>query len=383
MAMILQFLDTEYLGNTLRQYAWLLAIFLFVIIFNKYISSLISKLLFQLLRKTRFRHQGKLFLKLMLQPLEFYLILHTLFIGFHTLHTPAYFENEFMNVSVQEYMEGLYHLLFILCTGWLLSRFTDFIITVMNEKALLTPDPSDDQVVAFLKDVFKVFVWSTVLLAILAFVFHVNITSLVAGAGIAGLAIAFAAQETLQNIFGAISIFTEKPFVVGELVEVAGIIGTVDKVGFRSTRITSLDRAYLTIPNKNIVAGNINNLSRRTSRKVQFLLGLEYGTPPAVIETIVQEIRKYTTGHPRMNEPSVVNFYQFGPSSLDIWVEYYLEYIGWDKFMPLRQEIMMRIMDIVLENGGSFAFPSQTLYLKNEATESKSISSNQQEEEGV
>ncbi len=364
MATILTFMDTEIWGNTLRQYAWLLGVILVVIIFNKYISNFISRLLFQLLKRSRFKHSGQLFLKLLLQPLEFILVLHTIYIGFQMLDAPEFFQFKFIGATLHQYAYGLYTLLFIVSTGWLFSRFADFIITVMNEKAQLTPDPSDDQVVSFLKDVFKVVIWTTVVLCVLAFVFHVNVTSLVAGAGIAGIAIAFAAQETLQNIFGSISLFAEKPFLVGDLVELDGITGTVDKVGFRSTRLRALDKSFQTIPNRNIVSNRIINLSRRTSRRVQFLLGLEYGTKAEAITAIVSEIDAYTTQHPVTNEPSVVHFYGFGASSLDIWVEIYFEYLEWDDFLRKRQEIMLGIMDIVEKHGGSFAFPSQTLYMR-------------------
>ncbi|KRP09111.1 MAG: hypothetical protein ABR94_07965, partial [Sphingobacteriales bacterium BACL12 MAG-120802-bin5] len=357
-------LDNEFLNNTIRQYLWLGGVLLVVVIFNKYLSSFISRILFQLLKWTRFGEHGKLFLKLTLRPLEAYLILHTLYIGFSFLDAPDFMSVTFLGVTLLEYVQGIYQLLFIINTGWLFSRIADFIITVMNEKALLTPDPTDDQVIGFLKDVLRVVIWTTVVLCILGFVFHVNVTSIVAGAGIAGVAIAFAAQETLQNIFGSISLFSEKPFIVGELVEVDGIIGTVDKVGFRSTRVRALDKSYMTIPNKNIVNNRINNLTNRTARRVQFLLGVEYGTSTETIETIVDEIRSYLESHPAVLDQPVVQFFEFGPSSLNIWIEYFIHLMEWVPYLAARQEIMLQLMRIVQDNGASFAFPSQTVYVR-------------------
>ena len=357
-------LDNEFLNNTIRQYLWLGGVLLVVVIFNKYLSSFISRILFQLLKWTRFGEHGKLFLKLTLRTLEAYLILHTLYIGFSFLDAPDFMSVTFLGVTLLEYVQGIYQLLFIINTGWLFSRIADFIITVMNEKALLTPDPTDDQVIGFLKDVLRVVIWTTVVLCILGFVFHINVTSIVAGAGIAGVAIAFAAQETLQNIFGSISLFSEKPFIVGELVEVDGIIGTVDKVGFRSTRVRALDKSYMTIPNKNIVNNRINNLTNRTARRVQFLLGVEYGTSTETIETIVDEIRSYLESHPAVLDQPVVQFFEFGPSSLNIWIEYFIHLMEWVPYLAARQEIMLQLMRIVQDNGASFAFPSQTVYVR-------------------
>jgi MscS family membrane protein len=380
MAMMATILELEFWGNSVKQYSWFLGVLLFVIIFNRYISRIISKLLFSLLKRTRFKDKGKEFLKLMMPPLEYIVVLHTLFIGFNSLHAPEFFQETFLGTSISGYLFGIYRLLFILSTGWLFSRFGDFFITVLNERAEETPDPGDDQVIAFMKDVIKVIIWTSVILCILAFVFDVNVTSIVAGAGIAGIAIAFAAQETLQNILGSISIFSEKPFVVGELVEVDGVTGTVDKVGFRSTRVVSLDTAYMTIPNRNIVAGKISNLSRRSSRRVQFILGLEYQTSAELINKIVDDIRMYTNTHQRTNEPSVVTFYGFGASSLDIWVEFYIEYLAWEAYMPVRHEMMMGILQIVQRNGARFAYPTQTLIFKGENPTGNILPATEQEE---
>lgn len=358
------FLRTEFYNNTLQQYLLLAGTLLLVILFNKYLSSLVSRLLFQVLRWSRFGTYGKLFVEKTLRPLEFYLVLHTIYFGFNLMNTPDFMNNTFLNVTIQGYLIGFYKILFIINTAWIFSSVAGFIISVMNEKALLTPDPTDDQVVSFLKDLFSVIIWVTSIICILAIVFHVNVTSIVAGAGIAGLAIAFAAQETLQNIFGSISIFSEKPFIVGDIIEVDGVIGKVDKVGFRSTRVRALDKSYLTIPNKNIVNNRINNITKRTSRRVQFLLGVEYSTPPETIDKIVAECRTYLEEKTSKIDVPIVQFFGFGASSLDIWVDYYLEDPDWAIYLQQRHEIMMGIMKIVTGNGASFAFPSQTLYMR-------------------
>jgi len=362
----IKILETEFFNNTLGQYFLLAGTLLFVIIFNKYLSSWIGKLFFQLIKWTRFGNYGKVFVEKLLRPLEFYLVLHTIYFGFSFLDPPDFLSNTFLGLPLLVYLQGIYQILFILNTGWLFSRVADFMIYGMNEKALLTPDTSDDQIVSFLKDLFWIVIWTATLLCILAIVFDVNVTSIVAGAGIAGIAIAFAAQETLQNIFGAISIFSEKPFIVGEIVEVEGAIGRVDKVGFRSTRIRALDKSYLTIPNKNIVNNRISNITKRTSRRVQFQLGVEYGTDPETIEKIVSEMRQFLIENTSTEDPPVVQFFGFGASSLDIWVDYFIEDPDWVNYLKIRHDIMLGLMKIVTSAGSSFAFPSQTLYMRNE-----------------
>jgi MscS family membrane protein len=277
---------------------------------------------------------------------------------------PGYWQNEFAGISVREVLLGFYRFLFILLTAWLVSRIVDFIIIVLRQRALKTEDPADDQIVDFLKDVSKALVWIITFFCVLAIVFHVNITSVVAGAGIAGIAIAFAAQETLQNIFGSISIFTEKPFIVGDLVEVNGITGTIEKVGFRSTRVRTADKSYLTIPNKNIVNNTISNLKLRTSRRLQFIMNLTYDTPEDRLQKVLADIKSWGDTHPRNNDRNVVTVYNLGASAIEVWVELYFEYVGWEEWMQLRSESILRIMQIVKNNQVKFAYPTQTIHLQ-------------------
>lgn len=367
-----EFLNRELLNNSFRQYAWMLGAVLFVVIFKRYISKMISKFISWLLRKTSAGKLTEQFFSLLLAPLESFIILNTIYFGLRSLVLPDGWGDdmieghgatakELLGFSIQSFLFGVYHFLLILNIAWLVSRIGDFLIKVMRFKADQTEDPYDDQIIGFFKDIIKLFVWLIAALALLGIVFHVNITSLIAGAGIAGIAIAFAAQETLQNMFGSIVIFTEKPFVVGDLVEVDGITGTIERVGFRSTRVRTQDTSYTTIPNKNIVNNRISNLRLRKSRRIQFILALNYDTPPEVLNKIIIDIKTYGQNHPESNNEPIVTFYNFGTYALEIWVEVFLVYKSWEPYMFDRNNVLFEIMRIVKENGGHFAYPTQTL----------------------
>ncbi|MFI5172542.1 MAG: mechanosensitive ion channel family protein, partial [Chitinophagales bacterium] len=248
-----EFFSSEFLNNTWLQWSTLAGVILFVVIFKRYISKFISLLLFKLVKRTDAGELTQEFLHLVLKPLQYLIVLQTIYFGFRTLHYPFFDDDVVIQVYVLAIAIGVYQFLFILIVAWLIARIGDFFVAVLNHRAKKTEDPWDDQLVVFLKDFIRIVVWVIAFLAMLGLVFGVNIYSLVAGAGIAGIAIAFAAQETLQNIFGSISIFTEKPFVIGDLVEVDGVTGKVVRVGFRSTRIKTTDTAFMTIPNKTIV----------------------------------------------------------------------------------------------------------------------------------
>ncbi|HET8962610.1 MAG TPA: mechanosensitive ion channel domain-containing protein, partial [Chitinophagales bacterium] len=362
------FLDIVIWNNTIEQYLWVIGILLFISIFNKYISKFISRLLFKVVRRTHFKEQGEDFLKKILKPIQYIIVLQALFIGLSTLHKPDFFEKTFIYISYELFVLSLYRLLAILTTTWLISRIGDFFTDLLKQKAAFTTDTTDDQLASFLRDVFHVIIWSIGIFTILAVVFHINITSLVAGAGIAGIAIAFAAQETLQNLFGSIAIFTEKPFVVGDFVEVDGMQGSVEKVGFRSTRIRTMDKIFVTVPNKNIVNNKMSNLALRGSRRIQIIIGLTYSTSSNILHEIINALNRHAESHPKRNDRYIVTFYNFSPSSLDIWYDIMLDFEDWESHMHTRNDLMFDIRKIVNDNGGSFAFPTQTVHVSNNQT---------------
>lgn len=364
---VYDFLNTEFLHNTGRQWCWLAGAIVFVIIFKRYISKLISLLLFRIVKKTDAGELTQEFLHLILKPLQYFIVLETIYFGFKALNYPFDTENEVLKNYVLLISNGVYKLLFVLNVAWLVSRLGDFFVAVLNHRALKTEDPWDDQLVVFLKEIIRILIWIIAFLAILGSVFGVNIYSIVAGAGIAGIAIAFAAQETLQNVFGSISIFTEKPFVVGDLVEVDGVTGKVVKVGFRSTRIRTIDTSYMTIPNKNIVNNKMSNLTRRTSRKVHFTLGLNYNTSVEQVNNIIQQIKNYGEQHPKKNEAINVGLYNLGNLGIEIMVEMHFEYETWDNYINTRNAVLFEIMNIVQNNNAEFAYQIPVLTAEKKA----------------
>ena len=351
-----EFLNTEFFQNTGRQWCWLAGVIVFVILFKRYISKFISLLLFRLVQRTDASELPEEFLRLILKPLQYLIVLETIYFGFKALNYPFDPENEVLKNYVLLIANGVYKFLFVLNVAWLVSRLGDFLVAVLNHRALKTEDPWDDQLVVFLKEIIRILIWIIAFLAVLGSVFAVNIYSIVAGAGIAGIAIAFAAQETLQNVFGSISIFTEKPFVVGDLVEVDGVTGKVVKVGFRSTRIRTIDTSYMTIPNKNIVNNKMSNLARRTSRKVHFNMGLTYNITHEQLNNIVKQIKSYGENHPKKNEAVNVGVYNLTNLGIEISVEMHFNYETWDNYIKTRNEVLLEIMRIVKDNNAEFAY---------------------------
>jgi MscS family membrane protein len=355
------FFDTEFLNNTWRQWCWLAGVIVVVVIFKRYISKAISLLLFKIVQKTEAGELTEEFLRLILKPLQYFIVLQTIYFGFKTLHYPFGDSDEVVKMYILNFLNGLYQFLLILNIAWIISRIGDFFVLVLKHRAAKTEDPWDDQLVVFLKDILRMLVWTIAFLSIMGVVFGVNIYSIVAGAGIAGIAIAFAAQETLQNVFGSISIFTEKPFVIGDLIETEGITGKVVKVGFRSTRIRTLETAYMTIPNKNIVNNKLSNLTRRTSRRIVLNLALSYETNTDQLRKIVSDIQRYGNNHPLKNDEVNVAVNNFGTYAIEVMVEIHLEYMAWEDYVQAKNEVLLTINDIVRQNNAEFAVQAATL----------------------
>ena len=237
---------------------------------------------------------------------------------------------------------------------------------ILLKKAHETESKSDDQLIPFVVEAVKVVVIVFGVLIASSTIFKLNVGSLIAGLGIGGLALALAAKESLENLFGSAAIFLDKPFVVGDLVTVGGITGTVEKVGFRSTRIRTLEKSYVTIPNKMMVDAELDNLSLRTFRRVKFNIGVLYGTKMSTIKSIVKKIQQYIDEHPHTNQDGQVKFMDFGSSSLDIMVMYFIDTMDYSFFLNIKEEINYKIMEIVEAEESDFAFPTQTIHLNKE-----------------
>ena len=190
------------------------------------------------------------------------------------------------------------------------------------------------------------------------------VASLIAGLGIGGIALALAAQKTVENLFGSLSIGVDQPFRVGDLVKVEDVFGHVETVGLRSTRIRTLDRTLVTIPNGKLADMRIECFALRDRYRLNATLGLVYGTTAAQLRAIVAEIDAAMREDPTFfkDDCSVV-VKGLGVSSIDVEVMAWFEAASWDSFAQIRQEMLLRFVEIVEKNGSAFAFPTQTLHL--------------------
>lgn len=191
-----------------------------------------------------------------------------------------------------------------------------------------------------------------------------DVKAFLAGLGLGGLAFALAAQDTIANLFGSVVVAIDQPFKIGEAVQIGGNIGVVEDIGLRSTKIRTLDKSLVIIPNKTVAAEAITNLSRFTQRRVAQTLGLTYDTTPEQMEGIVADLRRLIAEDPGVDKNSVVvSFNNYGASSLDILVVYLTVSPDFVEHLKVRERLNLVFMRAVAARGLSFAFPTQTVQL--------------------
>lgn len=242
----------------------------------------------------------------------------------------------------------------------LVSLVEFFLAAVMEPLAARTEGKIDDQIVKILRSTAGFLVWMVVGVSV-AGKFGVNIASLVAGLGIGGIAFAMAAKDTLSQAFGGIVLLMDKPFEVGDNIEVAGVAGTVEEIGLRSTRIRGFDRTMVTIPNANIAADKIINFSRRNGFRQITTLGLLYDTPPEKIQKAKETLERIIEEHSQTLNDTWVNFTDYGASSLDLEVIYWIDVRSGADLRKVRHEVNLTILEQFTALGVGFAFPTTTL----------------------
>ena len=255
-----------------------------------------------------------------------------------------------------------FRLLILVGLGWLLFRIVDAVTAHLRRVA----GEANALILGFipiLTKVAKVLVVGLGVLAALDTV-GVNVMALLAGLGLGGLAVAFAAQRTIENLFGALAIAADRPFRVGDFVTLGDVTGTVEDVGLRSTRLRTLQRTLVSIPNSAVMNEKVINLSARDRMLYNPTIGLVYGTTVEQLVFVIDEIRKLLLAHPRVfQDAQRVRFKGFGAYSLDIEVVAWVLTQDWVEYTAIAEELNFAVARIVEASGSAFAFPSQTLYL--------------------
>ncbi len=258
---------------------------------------------------------------------------------------------------------------------WAGFRVTDLVGEVFQSKAAKTQTKIDDLLVPLVRKTMKVFIFVFGMIYI-ADSLNIQIAPLLAGLGIGGIGFAFAARDTLENFFGSLTVVVDRPFQVGDWVVIGDVEGTVEDVGFRSSRVRTFYNSLVTIPNGNLVRATVDNYGRRKYRRFKTHISITYDTPPAKIEAFCEGIRELIRLHPYTRKDYYqVWLHQFAPSSLDVLVYVFHEAPDWTTELRERHRLMLDIIRLARHLGVEFAFPTETLHLYQESHDAQAATS--------
>ncbi|MEY2958178.1 MAG: hypothetical protein RLZZ01_746 [Actinomycetota bacterium] len=245
----------------------------------------------------------------------------------------------------------------------LAHRLVDVVVDVLQRRAELTESRLDDGLVPLLRTVLRLFVLGVGVIFALQNL-DVDVSSLLTGLGLGGLAFALAAQDTARNLFGGVTVFVDKPFEIGDWIEVDGIEGTVEAVGFRSTRIRTFYNSQVTVPNGRLVDTGVDNMGRREWRRYKTNLGIGYHSSTDQVEEFVEGLRDLIRGRDGFRQDYfIVEFIGFGESSLDVMLYCFIGAEDWNAELRARHLLNLDIMRLAERVGVEFAFPTRTVHL--------------------
>lgn len=342
----------EYYNNTVGQWGIALLYILGSIIVGKLLYWFSSNILKKITQKSKTKLDDIL-IDMLEEPIIFALIILGIWLGI---------ENLSISDSFAVRMENIYHILITINVTWLVSRiFVSLVNEYIRPLAEKSESDLDDQLFPIVKKGINAIIW------ILGIIIALNnagydVGALIAGLGIGGLALAMAAKDSVSNIFGGFTIFTDKPFKINDRIKIKGYDGTVTEIGIRSFRLRTLDGTIVTIPNSVITDNCVENVSLEPCRKIVMNLGLTYNTTPEQIDKAMQTIKDIAAAQEGITEDFKVAFTDFGDFSLGILFIYYIEK-GAD-ILAIRTNINMEILKQFNANNLNFAFPTQTIQLE-------------------
>jgi len=253
-------------------------------------------------------------------------------------------------------------IVFLCAMFWLITILLDSIFSVAGSKL---KNRAAANLVAFINRLLKILL---IIIAALTVMTHcgLNVSALIASLGIGGVALAFAAQDTIANFFGSVSIILDRPFIVGDWIKTSLCEGYVEAIGFRSTRVRTFDKTLVTIPNSTLAKENIENFSMMPARRVVQKLGFTYDSAPETIEAFLPQLCDTVSKVEGVAAEQGVRaeFTDFADSALEITLIYYTQRIDYGFFASTKKSVNLEIMKLARKNGLSFAFPSTSVYIE-------------------
>lgn len=346
-----------YLGLHFWQLAGLFLLILSLFVAHKLMTFLLDRGFLYVIRRLGYGYVGEKYLLPVARITSIYLIIVISSLFIRLLQLP---------IEVVSMVLKLLNAAKPLVVTIVFYKIVDIVALYFARLAQKTESTLDDQLVPLLRKTLKAFVVIVGTLFVLKEGLEVDIVPFLTGLSIGGLAFALAAQDTIKNFFGSIMIFIDKPFQVGDWITSGDVDGTVEEVGFRSTRVRTFRNSVMYIPNGKIADATIDNHGLRQYRRFFTTLTITYDTPPQLIESFVEGLKKIVERHPDTRKDYYnVYFNNLSAYSQDIMFYIFFEVPTWPEELRCRHEILVQIIKLANTLGVRFAFPTQTLHMEN------------------
>ncbi len=353
--MLDDFLRNDFLGQQTYRYLTAFGIVLASLVARRVFNRVVSRWLKKWAEKTSFKYDDIL-LDSLIPPVNALVFSLGIFLAIFSFKLPV------EPYDLPKFVSQAYRVTLSMIGVWAAYRLCDLIAEVIRSFLARQDEELADHFTPLVRQAIRITVMMIGGILIIQNLGY-SVSSLVAGLGIGGLAIALAAQDTVANLFGTVVMFTDKPFKIGDWIKFGVVDGFVEEFGFRSIKVRTWSNTLLYIPNKNITSEIVENCTSMRKRRVKMTVGVQYDSSPEAVNELVRRIEELLKNDKGVNqEYMLVKFTDFGPSSLDIFIYYFTVSIAWAEHLEVRQRINLEIMRLVAELGLSFAFPSRTLY---------------------
>lgn len=358
-----KFLNTNFLYNTVEDWLWFLGILIIGFLFKRIISVIVSKIVYRLMKKETKGVPLADFVNLLRSPLEFLLALFIIYAALNEIIFPRKWRIiPLGKMRVADFIDRTLDMLFVVGITWLIIRLIRFFALVYLKRADETESNKERQLVPFFRDIIIVIIAFVSFFLTLGFVFKQDVVSLITGLGIGGVALALAARATLENLFASFTLFTEQPFIVGDDIELGTMVGKIEKVGFRSTRIRNVDGSLVVVPNQVLVSQSLNNISERMERRHKFFIRLKLETSVLQIKKVIDEVQTVLDNHELISTGPNVKIDAIGEYSINILVVFMAATPDYWLSKSIREEVNVAILNILEKNAVELARPATTLF---------------------
>ena len=353
-------------GNAVWRFGLVLLVVLVAMAAGRILQFSISRYALRLAEK-----RGENLLTLLLKALANPLYVALFAAGILFAKAPLFFHDENgIRVAIEDAWLKIARVVAAIAAAYALYRLVDVIEYYLNRLIGKTETKLDDMLVPVVRKALRVTIAIVAVLLISENILGANVKSLLLSAGVGGIAIALAAKETIANFFGSITIFADRPFQMGELVKIDGHFGPVEEVGFRSTRVRTLQGHLVTIPNSVIANSIVENVGRRPFIRRTSNITITYGSGHTKAKKAVEIIKEILANIPEVNtdseKPPRVFFSDFNDSSLNIYMSYWVKPPDYWLYHEVNQRVNLEMMKRFEAEQIEFAFPTQTLYVKKE-----------------